>query len=137
MDITSSSITLVFNDAPSTVKNFSTINYEGGIGWEMVSMYTDSDTAAPIAAYTQINALSAMESQLFSSNFKKKENKYFANLINTTQINQGDVIYGQSISGLKGFYATVQFSLNNSVYGSPGTRTELFASSTNYSNSSY
>jgi len=132
-----STITFVFNDSPSTVKNFSTINYEGSTGWEMEFMYTDSDTAAPVVAYTQINALSAMETQLFSNNFKKKENKYFANLMNTTQIGQGDVIYGQSMSGLKGFYATVKFSLNNSLYGSPGTRTELFASSTNYSNSSY
>lgn len=135
--ISPSKITFVFNDAPSVVKNFNTINYEGGIGWEMLSMFTDSDVAAAIPAYTQINALSAMESQLFSSNFKKKENKYFANLINITQIGQGDVIYGQSMSGLKGFYATVQFSLNNSLYGTPGLRTELFASSTNYSNSSY
>lgn len=135
--ISPSSITFVFNDSPSTVKNFSTINYEGGIGWTMSSMYTDTDNAAAIAAYTQINGLGAMENQLFSNNFKKKENKYFGNLMNVTQVGQGDVIYGQSMSGLKGFYATVQFSLDNSLYGSPGTRTEIFASSTNYSNSSY
>jgi hypothetical protein len=135
--ISPSSITFVFNDAPSTVKNFSTINYEGGIGWEMISMYTDTDNAAAIAEYSQVNSIGVMEAQLFSNNFKKKENKYFANLMNITQIGQGDVIYGQSMSGLKGFYATVQFSLDNSLYGSPGTRTEIFASSTNYSNSSY
>lgn len=132
-----SNITLVFNDAPSNIKNFSTINYEGSPGWAMSFMYTDTDTAAAIAEYTQINALSAMEAQLFSNNFKKKENKYFSNLMNVTQVGQGDVIYGQSMSGLKGFYATVQFSLDNSLYGAPGTRAELFASSTNYSNSSY
>ena len=100
-------------------------------------MYTDTDNAAAIAEYSQVNSIGVMEAQLFSNNFKKKENKYFANLMNITQIGQGDVIYGQSMSGLKGFYATVQFSLDNSLYGSPGTRTEIFASSTNYSNSSY
>ena len=134
---TSSSITFVFNDAPSNIKNFSTINYEGSVGWAMDFMYTDTDTAAAIAEYTQVNALGTLEAQLFSNNFKKKENKYFGNLMNITQIGQGDVIYGQSMSGLKGFYATVQFSLNNSLYGSPGSRPEIFASSTNYSNSSY
>ena len=45
-----SKVTFVFNGAPSMIKNFQTINYEGDNGWIMESFKTDVDTAFPITA---------------------------------------------------------------------------------------
>ena len=135
--ISPSTVTVVFNASVSEIKNFNTINYEGGIGWEVTSLMTDTDFAIPIAPFSQSYTLASIENQLFSNNFKRKENKYFATITNNTFADAGDVIYGQSMSGIKGFYAIVSLSLNNSLYGPQTTHTELFAVSTEYVNSSY
>jgi len=42
--------------------------------------------------------------------FVLKENKYVANLINRSIPKPGEVIYGDMISGIKGFYSTVKMS---------------------------
>lgn len=44
------------------------------------------------------------------SGFNLKENKYVANLLNFSSPNNKEILYGQSISGVKGFYATVKMS---------------------------
>jgi hypothetical protein len=132
-----STVTVVFNDSASEVKNFNTINYEGGIGWELVSLKTDTDLSLPVTPFTQVYTLADLENQLFMNNFKRKENKYFATIINNTISNTGDIIYGQSMSGVKGFYAIANLYLNNSIYGTQAINTELFAVSTEYVNSSY
>ena len=49
----------------------------------------------------------------FLANFKvkiTKENKYFGTLINVTPPSEGTVVYGQSMSGLAGFYAVGTFT---------------------------
>jgi hypothetical protein len=130
-------VTLVFNNSVSEVKNFNTINYEGSQGWQLSSMLTDTDIAVPVQPFSQVYNLGNIENQLFSNNFKRKENKYFATIMNNSIADSGDVVWGQSMTGLKGFYAVCTMTINNSLYGSPATRTELFAVSTNYVNSSY
>jgi len=135
--VSPSTVTLVFNASPSSIKNFNTINYEGGIGWQLDSLITDTDSAIPIAPFLQSYTLTSIEDQLFSNNFKRKENKYFATITNNTAVGVGDVVYGQSMSGIKGFYAIASFRLDNSLYGSQTNNTELFAVSTDYVNSSY
>jgi hypothetical protein len=132
-----SSVVLIFNSSTSEVKNFNTLNYEGSAGWQLDSLITDTDSAIPVLPFTQVYNLANIQNQLFSNTFKKKENKYFATIINNTIEGAGDVIWGQSMTGLKGFYATATMSINNSLYGSPFARTELFAASTEYVNSSY
>jgi hypothetical protein len=132
-----SAVTVVFNSSASQIKNFNTINYEGGTGWEVTSLITDTDAAIPIAPFLQSYTLTSIEDQLFSNNFKRKENKYFATITNNTVAGIGDVVYGQSMSGIKGFYAIASIQLDNSLYGAQTTNTELFAVSTDYVNSSY
>jgi len=78
--------------------------------------------------------LAEMEGNFLKNQFKQKEDKYFANLINTSTFAQGEVLYGQSISGVKGFFATVTMTASNT--STSGTN-ELFAISTNYKESSY
>ena len=132
-----STVTFVFNANQSLVKNFKTINYEGSNDWELDSMQTSTDNALPITKainiQTQASTLVDLQNQLFQNNFKVKENKYFANLINNTSSQPGEIVWGQSSSGIKGFFATVQMSIDNTL----GGKKELFAVSTNYVESSY
>ena len=148
-----STVSLVLNANPSLVKNFNTINYEGSTGWVMDSFTTDDDTTIPVGKAIDIYNLADMEAALFTNNFKKKENKYFANLINSTVGLLGEVVWGDSMLGAKGFYSTVNMSYDNYTnYTKPGkgqlglgtpilpTRTnkaELYAVSSNYVESSY
>lgn len=67
------------------------------------NQYTDSDQAEAIGVYTQPTTLVELQNSMFKNEFKQKEDKYFANLINISSSTPGEVIYGQSISGVKGF----------------------------------
>ena len=132
-----STVTFVFNANQSLIKNFKTVNYEGGSDWEMLSMQTSTDSALPITKainiLTQASNLIDLQNQLLQNNFKAKENKYFANIVNNTVSRPGEVVWGQDNSGIKGFFATVQMSVDNTL----GGKKELFAVSTNYVESSY
>jgi hypothetical protein len=130
-----SEVKVVFNPEVSTIKTFKTLNYEGRLGWEAVSFYTDTDLSSPIAPSVNLYTLADVEQQLFTNTFKKKENKFFANLINITPSSSGEVVWGNSMTGVKGAYATVIMSYSNTV--SPGRKAELFAVSSEYMDSSY
>jgi hypothetical protein len=104
-----STVTLVFNAEPSFAKTFQTVNYEGSTGWELSEIYTDTSVGAPITQSVLPIALTTLQDQLFSNNFKVKENKYFGNILNITPASNGTVVYGQSMSGISGFYATGTF----------------------------
>lgn len=133
-----SRVIFVFNPEVSGCKSFNTVNYEGSQGWQMASLVTDTDIAVPISYSTTVNDLANLQNQIAINNFKKKENKYFATLVNNTGVGHGDVVYGQSISGIKGYYAIADFFINNNLFGSPALpNPELFAVSLEYSNSSY
>ncbi len=134
-----SDVTLILNASPSVVKNFQTINYEGGNNWFVESMVSSSgDTALPVTKYVAINNYAALESNMFANNFKKKENKYFANLLQdlTANVNPqaGEILWGNQVGGLKGFFSTVKMAVINSV--EPGKK-ELFSVSSTIVQSSY
>ena len=127
-----SNVTFVFNGAPSTVKNFQTINYEGSTGWQMTRFITNTDTALPITQATFASTLTEMQNSLLINNFKLKEDKYYADLVNSTPSQRGEVVFGRSSSGLKGFFGEVKMEINNK-----GTsKNELFAVSTTFVQSS-
>ena len=131
-----STVTVILNKEPSLVKNFKTINYEGVDGWQLQSMVaSSSDTASPVGKFTLQTNLSSLESDMFVNNFKRKENKFFANLINISPATEGEVLWGASSSGIKGFWSTVKFKLINADY--PTTKKELFAVSSDIVESSY
>lgn len=132
-----SNVVLVFNPEVSGCKTFNTINYEGTNGWQMTSLITDTDRAVSIAYSNQVSTLASLEAQIYNNSFKKKENKYFANIVNNTTAGSGDVIFGQSMSGIKGYYATASMLINNTTFGIPYSRNELFAVSLGYVESSY
>ena len=133
-----SDVTLILNANTSLIKNFNTINYEGSSGWSLDNLYTNTDTAIPISNSTEVLTLSDLENQLFLNNFKRKEDKFFANIINSSSPGYGNVVYGNSISGIKGFYATAKLSFTNPpTISTTPTKAELFAVSLEYVESSY
>ena len=67
--------------------------------------------------------------------FIRKENKYVANLVSSTPANQGEIIFGNQVSGIKGYFATVTISTDNTTQ--VGSAKELFAVSSEYVESSY
>tara|TARA_B110000211_G_scaffold31942_1_gene32378 strand:+ start:975 stop:2618 length:1644 start_codon:yes stop_codon:yes gene_type:complete len=139
-----SSVTLVLNSNPSVVKNFKTLNYEGSPNWTLSSLEASSgDTVFPVNPFLQVTSLSGLESDLFSNSFKRKENKYFANLLNNSSVTQGEVsrssisvvngTFGGQSTGVKGFYSTVKLETpGNQIF-----QRELFSVSSNITESSY
>lgn len=131
-----SNVTVILNKEPSLVKNFKTINYEGSDGWQLESMVASSgDVSVPIGKYTLQTNLNALESDLFSNNFKRKEKKFFANLINNSPATEGEILWGPSSTGLKGFFTEAKIKLVNQDY--PTIKKELFAVSSDIVESSY
>jgi len=127
-------VTLIFNPEVSMSKNFGTLNYEGSSGWALEELYSNSDIAVPISKASDALNLAAIENQLFQNSFKRKENKYFGTIINNTPATYGEVIYGNSMNGIKGFFSTVKI-----VFVNPPTpqAAELYSVSSNYVMSSY
>ncbi len=146
--IYNSDVTVVFNGEPSLIKTFKTVNYEGSAGWAVINlpenhtalshngMVTSSgDRAFTIAPAATITTLAGLTSDFNANNFKLKEGKYFANLVSNSPAENGNILWGGDTTGIKGYYATAKFSVVNASYS--GTKSELFAVSTNYVESSY
>jgi len=127
-----SNVTFVFNGAPSMVKNFQTINYEGDTGWKMVSFNTNTDKTLPVTEAVFATTLEQMQNALLVNSFKLKEDKYFADLVNDTSSQSGEVVFGRSSSGVKGFFGEVKMEVNNAN----NAKKELFAVSTGFVQSS-
>jgi hypothetical protein len=150
-----SKVTLLLNSNPSLIKNFKTINYEGSTEWRMKSLLgskvgsgvtpTDIESsvvaiALPIEKFVQALTLSGLENQIFSNNFKRKEDKYFATIVNDTPVQNGEIFWGNQTAGVKGFFAIVTMDLKNNPDGGTSNGIglkELFSVSTEYSESSY
>jgi len=133
-----STITFVFNPNVSANKNFNTLNYEGTIGWKLVELYSNSDTALPIGPTIESFTLADLENQLFSNNFKRKEDKFFGTIINNTAGTYGEIVYGKSMSGIKGFFTTATMAfVNPPEYNYVPKMAQLYSVSSEYVDSSY
>jgi len=146
-----STVTVVFNTNPSVIKNFQTINYEGSLGWELKAvdptinngnaygmLASSGDLTLAIGTYVAPTSLQQFSDDLFANQFKVKENKYFANLINNSPSTPGEIIFGQSMTGVKGFFATVKMIIPSTVLAlNPTVKKELFSVSSDVVQSSY
>jgi len=144
---TKTSISFVFNPEVSLSKVFKTINYEGSNGWKVESFQSDptgktllngsyittSDEAKPIYSYAE--GAYTEGGIKYRAGFDRKENKYQANIVNNSGAAEGEVLWGNSMSGIKGYFATVTLSTDETT--DRGGLKELFAVSSNYTESSY
>ena len=137
-----SSIEFIFNANPSIIKNFKTVNYEGSNGWQVESFLSDAegfdlqsnaqqqynDSAKLIRSYDE--GLYNEGGVPYRAGFNRKENKYFANLINNSVARPNEVFFGDATTGVKGYLATVKVSTDAAT--DPGGLKELFAVSTEF-----
>jgi hypothetical protein len=160
-----SSVTTVFNPKVSLSKNFLTIGYEGSNGWEMNDFRSDftgvdnginfDDVTFPVKSYDEgefvINLATGQPVRpadyqatfgtpyppynKMRAGFNRKENKYVSNLKNNSMPRPGEIVYAQSLSGVKGMFATVVFSIDSTT--NITGKKELFAVSSTYVESSY
>lgn len=135
-------VEFIFNTEPSINKNFKTINYEGDNGWQVSSMASNFtgpignlnldyfDSSSGIKSYNRTD----QPDLLMRSSFKLKEGKYVANIINTSSVRDGEVIFGEDMTGLKGYFINVVIATDE--FTEPQSRKELFAVSTEFAVSS-
>ena len=137
-EVFDSTVKVILNSNPSIVKVFQTLNYEGSLGWELSEMVASSkDFTLPISAYTAPTTLDQLSNDLFSNEFKSKENKYFANLINNSPATAGEIVWGNSMTGIKGFFSSVEMKLPKATLtANPLTKRELFSISSDVVQSS-
>jgi len=143
-DVYDSSITFVFNQAPSTVKNFTTISYEGGSGWEVEGFTSGKegmtsvagswqefdDTIKPVKSYEEGLYYDALTGQPLRAGFNRKENKYVANIISDSVVRPGEVRFGPVVTGIKGYFATVKIKTDSTT--DPGGIKELWSAGTDF-----
>jgi hypothetical protein len=125
-----SQIDLIFNQNPSANKNFLTFNYEGSKTWNISNIEAEQDagvvdTAFDVAAYNINNE------DLIISAFKLYDGKFYANIINQSAAKENEVVFGQDVSGIKGYFAKLKIKTSATDYK------ELFSVSTNYNINSY
>ena len=100
---------------------------------------TNSVTSLSVLSYEQgaydalgrtgLNA-SALAPPLLRAGFNRKENRYVANLISESTARAGEVIFGNAMTGIKGYFATVTIETDNiTQYGGPK---ELWAASSEF-----
>jgi len=146
-------VDFVFNPNPSIVKNFQTISYEGNSGWEVdefasgfegVSLNIDPTSLTPWVQHRDTTAqVLSYEAGKYTNNniqynagFARKENLYVANLVNNSEPRYGEVVFGPDnyggypTTGIKGFFATVRMSTDQTT--EVGGLKELFAASSKF-----
>ena len=138
VNIKPSSVTFVLNPAPSQMKNFNTISYEGTNGWEVVSItsdetgfdlnannaYTlDTDIASPIYSYNQGEYQDGGVTEY--AGFVRKQNNYVAAIKSATPAQVGEVIFGDQMLGIKGYTATVKIQNDTSRTVTANGQTEV------------
>ena len=151
-----STIKFVANSQPSTQKVFLTVGYEGASGWKVTK--ADSDFTGSSIQYNSSGASTGQWYNFFDSSslifsyeegfyndpqstepkragFDRKENKYVASFINDSLVNPGEVIFGNQVSGLKGFYLDITMSTDATT--DPGAMKELYAVNLNYNISNF
>ena len=62
------------------------------------------------AGYTAVFGTNNPPLERYNAGFSRKENKYVANVINNSNVMNREVIFGNQISGIKGYYTTATFS---------------------------
>ena len=134
-----SSIEFVFNPNPSTSKVFKTVNYEGSNGWEVSSFnaarnFESNDTSKPVLSFDDGAYVDPTYGVKVRAGFDKKEGKYYANLVNSSPATTGEVVFGASMTGVKGYYSTVTIKSDSDNRSLP---LELFAVSSDYVTSAY
>jgi len=92
------------------------------------------NTAVYRADYVSVFGTNSPPYNRLHAGFTRKENKYYANLVNNSQPAPGEVRFGNEMTGVKGYYCTAV--IENDNYTDPGGAKELFAVNSEFVKSS-
>jgi hypothetical protein len=110
---TPTSVTFVMNPSVSMSKVFKTISYEGSNGWEVQSINTDNYNANNASSigdigsfvYSYDEGTYTQDGIKYRVGFDRKENKFHAKIMNASNVRSEEVLFGQSVTGIKGYFA--------------------------------
>jgi hypothetical protein len=117
--------TNLWQSQPDTTS--SVLSYTGG---EYV-INPATGLAVSRASYTTTFGTNDPDLSRYYAGFTRKENRYSANLISTTPAQQGEVIFGNAISGIKGFFVIGVAQTDNTT--DVGGEKQLFSVMSDYS----
>ena len=141
-----SSIRFLVNSNPSTRKVFQTINYEGDNGWKVASMQSDvtrvdkapntinSDLSGIVYSYDEGLYVDPNSGYPQRVGFNRKENLYTASIRNASLFQNGQVVPGSNVTGLKGYLLDVTLSTDETT--NPNGPKELWSVGTTFVQSS-
>ena len=142
----SSTINFLVNANPSTRKVFQTINYEGDNGWKVTSMQSDltrvdkapntvsSDLSGIVYSYDEGLYVDPNSGYPQRVGFNRKENLYTASIRNASLFQNGQVVPGSAVTGLKGYLLDVTLSTDETT--DPNGPKELWSVGTTFVQSS-
>tara|TARA_R100000700_G_C3170823_1_gene145435 strand:+ start:763 stop:2145 length:1383 start_codon:yes stop_codon:yes gene_type:complete len=135
-----SQIKFIFNPEPQVMKTFKTVNYEGSNGWEATSIISENTGATPTGSnhadvgariYSYDEGAYIDNNIQYRAGFYRKQNNYQASIINNTSTPMaGEVVFGNSMTGIKAYYATVTLSTDATTDN--GGLKQLFAVGSEY-----
>jgi hypothetical protein len=144
--IPSGTFVVSYNNATGALVTNNALSINAGYQIVFINFYMlTTSTAAPNVAANAVLTFSSTTSRTdylsvfntenpaypaLHAGFDRKENKYVGNLRNFTPASNGEVIWGESISGIKGFYALGTFSTDTTT--EPGSEKQLFSVESSY-----
>jgi hypothetical protein len=144
--IPSGTFVVSYNNATGALVTNNALSINAGYQIVFINFYMlTTSTAAPNIAANAVLTFSSTTSRVdylsvfntenpaypaLHAGFDRKENKYVGNLRNFTPASNGEVIWGESISGIKGFYALGTFSTDTTT--EPGSEKQLFSVESSY-----
>ena len=86
------------------------------------------DSSQPILSYDE--GVYVENGITYRAGFNRKENKYYANLVNNSVARPEEVLFGNTTTGIKGFFTTVKMATDSTT--DPGGAKEIFTAATEF-----
>lgn len=86
--------------------------------------------------------IDSVNTSIYNAGFYLKEGKYYASIVNSSPATAGEVVFGDDMTGVKGYYAVVKIetgkvNVNQNIVDAKTQPMELFAVSSEYVESAY
>ena len=86
--------------------------------------------------------IDSVNTSVYNAGFYLKEGKYYASIVNSSPATAGEVVFGDDMTGVKGYYAVVKIetgkvNVNQNIVDAKTQPMELFAVSSEYVESAY
>ena len=119
----------LFINTPLTFQNLISITVSATVPFVVDNTVSFSLVAAR-SEYTTAFGTEYPPYPRYRAGFCRKENNYVANLINNSPASSGEIVFGNQMSGIKGYFATATFVTDKTT--DPGGEKQLFMVASDY-----